>query len=248
MAGCTGSSADAPQAVVTSGTTAPVPGATAAATSAAAVPTSSTTGPGASTATPLLPTGTTTPLPTGPVPTAPATTVPPGPATSTPPAVPTSAGPVATPPPPPPGLTAVPSVAVTTAPPVAPTAVATVSAPTGRVLVDITSVTAVKTAGQGPGEIAGQPAIAVTLAIRDDTRAALDLGQVSVTAAYGPTATPAVGSSGTPAKPFVGTLRPGSTSSAVFVFRVPIAQRGRVDLSVDYLAGAPVVLFRGRIG
>lgn len=137
---------------------------------------------------------------------------------------------------------------MTTARPVAPTAVATVSSAAGRVLIDITSVTSVKTAGQGPGEIAGQPAIAVTLAIRNDTRTALDLGQVSVTAAYGAAATPAVGSTGAPAKPFAGTLRPGSAGSGVFVFRVPVAQRGRVDLSVDYLAGAPVVLFRGRVG
>ncbi len=115
-------------------------------------------------------------------------------------------------------------------------------------LIDISSVTSVKSAGQGPGEIVGQPAIAVTLAVRNDTRTPLDLGRISVTAAYGAAATPAVGSSGPPSKPFAGTLRPGARGSGVVVFRIPVDQRGRVDLSVDYLAGAPVVLFRGRVG
>ncbi len=141
-----------------------------------------------------------------------------------------------------------PSVAVTTAAPVAPTATATASSPAGRVLVSIAGVRSVTTAGRGPGEVAGAPAIAVTLAIRNDTARALDLGQVSVTAAYGAAATPASGSDGVPARPMTGSLRTGASATGTYVFRVPTAQRGRVDLAVSYLAGQPIILFRGRVG
>ena len=205
--------------------------------------------------------GTAAPIRTGPgtapvVTAPPAGTAPPGSTASpvsTPAPAPSSPAPggptsVATPPPPPAGLTPVPSVAVTTAAPVAPTATATASSATGRVLVSIAGVRSVKTAGRGPGEVAGAPAIAVTLAVRNDTSQPLDLGQVSVTAAYGPAATPAPGSDGPPAQPLAGTLRTGAVRSGVYVFRVPVAQRSRVDLAVSYLAGQPIILFRGRVG
>lgn len=122
------------------------------------------------------------------------------------------------------------------------------SSAAGTVLVDIAGVRSVKTAGSGPGEIAGAPAIAVTLAISNGTARPLDLNQVSVTAAYGPAATPASSSGGVPAKPLAGSLRAGATATGVYVFRVPTSQRGRVDLEVSYLAGQPIILFRGGLG
>jgi hypothetical protein len=141
----------------------------------------------------------------------------------------------------------VPSVAVTTAAPVAPGATATASSAAGRVLVSIAGVRSVTTAGRGPGEVTGAPAIAITLEVRNDTARPLDLGQVSVTAAYGAAATPASGSDGVPAKPLAGTVRPGATGTGTYVFRVPTTERRRVDVAVSYLAGEPTVLFRGRV-
>ncbi len=141
-----------------------------------------------------------------------------------------------------------PTVSVTTIAPVPPSATAIAPAPAGRILVSIASVDAVTSAGQGPGEVAGQPAIAVTLQMRNATPRPLDLGQVSVTAASGPAGAPASPSDGPPASPFTGTLRPGAAATGTYVFRVPQDQRGQVQLAVSYLAGQPVVLFKGPIG
>ena len=50
-----------------------------------------------------------------------------------------------------------------------------------------------------------------------------------------------------PAAPTSGTLDDGGTAEGTYVFRMPEDTRNAVTLTVDYEAGAPVVVFHGSV-
>lgn len=96
-----------------------------------------------------------------------------------------------------------------------------------------------------PGEIAG-PAVALTIDVKNTSDEAIDLStaMVSVTGSKG-----SYGQATTsdPYDPFLGSVEPGAEASAVYVFRLPADERNSLQVSVEYIAGAPIALFVGKV-
>ncbi len=115
------------------------------------------------------------------------------------------------------------------------------------VTVKITKIAAVKSAGSGPGEIAGAPSVAMTITLANGTSTSIPLDSVAVTATYGSAATPASPSDGSPSAPFTGTVAARQTASGTYVFTIPVDQRGNVTVSMSYTANQPTVLFHGSV-
>ncbi|MDQ1632940.1 MAG: hypothetical protein QOC80_2912 [Frankiaceae bacterium] len=139
--------------------------------------------------------------------------------------------------------------------PVQPGAVATRPAVPLTALADFgTGVTAtitgsrlVTSAGQGPGEIAGQPSVAFTVALTNASGRPVDLTEVTVAGYYGPQSTPASPTNGPPTAPFRGTLAKGGATSGTYTFLVPPEGRSDVQLQISYLADQPTVVLRGAV-
>jgi hypothetical protein len=114
-----------------------------------------------------------------------------------------------------------------------------------KVTISIVSAKLASVKANTPGEIAGQAIEAVVL-IENGTSNTIDLGStvVSLTEGSGALGQPTTSS---PAKPFTESLAPGSSVSAVYVFRVPKTGYNPVQISVSYAGGAPVALFTGAV-
>ncbi len=101
--------------------------------------------------------------------------------------------------------------------------------------------------GKGPGEIAGQPSVAFTVALTNNSGRAVDLTNVTVSAYYGAQSTPASPTNGPPTAPFHGTLARGAATSGTYTFLVPPEGRSDVQLQISYLADQPTVVLRGAV-
>jgi hypothetical protein len=114
-----------------------------------------------------------------------------------------------------------------------------------KVTISIASAKLASVKANTPGEIAG-PAIEATVLIENGTSNTIDLGStvVSLTEGSGALGQPTTSS---PFKPFSQSLAPGSSVSAVYVFRVPKSGYNPVQISVSYAGGAPVALFTGNV-
>ena len=55
----------------------------------------------------------------------------------------------------------------------------------------------------------------------------------------------AVPTTSSPAAPMTGTLDDGAGAEGTYVFRIPEDTRNEITLTVDYAAGAPIVVFHG---
>ncbi len=90
------------------------------------------------------------------------------------------------------------------------------------------------------------PAVAATIRFENESGHPLDLGATMVTLvdAAGNVAAPTTSE---PAAPTSGTLDDGGTTEGTYVFRMPEDTRNAVTLTVDYEAGAPVVVFHGSV-
>jgi hypothetical protein len=89
--------------------------------------------------------------------------------------------------------------------------------------------------GQGPGILHGVPNTAITLTLANHSAAAIDLTQVVVTTTYGSpphVAQPVYGD--TPAADFTGTVQPGGSASATYVFAIPAGQTKSAVTTVDF--------------
>ena len=115
------------------------------------------------------------------------------------------------------------------------------------VTASITSVEAIDGTAIGPGNIAG-PALRVTVRVDNGTDGPVPLGGVSVDLASGEDLVPASPLGDPSAAPFTGTIAPGEHAEGVYVFSIPVADRGSVTLSVGYQAGAPIMVFTGPVG
>jgi hypothetical protein len=165
---------------------------------------------------------------------------------ATPKASPTSAAPTSAPAStvPPSALVTVPPVQVRTQPPVPPQSTGNFG---DGVTVKIAKIAAVKSAGSGPGEIAGAPSVAMTITLANGTAQPVSLQSVAVTATYGSAQTPASPSDGSPAAPFTGSVAAHQTATGTYVFTIPVDQRGNVTVSMSYTASQPTVLFHGAV-
>ncbi|WP_337002644.1 MULTISPECIES: hypothetical protein [unclassified Microbacterium] len=111
----------------------------------------------------------------------------------------------------------------------------------------ITAMKSVQGEAVQAGEIAG-PAVQFTLKLTNGTGEAIDLGFIAVNAYIGEAMTPAGGLVKPGAAPFEGTLAPGKSAEGVYVYSIPENQRDDVTLTVDYRAGQPAFVFRGKVG
>ena len=111
-------------------------------------------------------------------------------------------------------------------------------------VIRVTSLKAVAGTGQGAGEVAG-PAVQASLVIDNRTGKDLSLAGTVVNFTFGTEGTPAIDLSGPGVVAFPAVVRPGAQAAAVYVFNVPVDQRGVVRISVDYRLGEPVVVFEG---
>jgi hypothetical protein len=115
----------------------------------------------------------------------------------------------------------------------------------GGVAVTVTDVQVLEVAANTPGEIAG-PAVALTIDVKNSSGEPIDLSTAMVTVtgsggAYGQATT------SEPFRPFMGSVEPGGEASGVYVFRLPAEERDALQVSVEYVAGAPIALFVGSV-
>ncbi|HEY8790492.1 MAG TPA: DUF4352 domain-containing protein [Actinopolymorphaceae bacterium] len=111
----------------------------------------------------------------------------------------------------------------------------------------IVGVVPVQSVAQGPGEISG-PAIKVTISLKNGTKDAISVNQVTVNVTYGKQASPASDIQGDPsAKPFKGTVAVGASARGTYIFDIPKNQRSDVSISVSYAALSPIVVFKGAV-
>lgn len=109
--------------------------------------------------------------------------------------------------------------------------------------VSVVEISGITVEAETPGEVAG-PAVAATIRFENTSGEPLDLGgaMVSLLDAAGNVAVP---TTSTPAAPMTGTLDDGAGAEGTYVFRIPEDTRNEITLTVDYAAGAPVVVFHG---
>lgn len=108
--------------------------------------------------------------------------------------------------------------------------------------VALSGIESITTEAELPGEVAG-PGVKVTVAITNDSTAAIDLGNVVVDlqdAAGTPAIPMTVG-----ATPFTGSVASGATATGTYVFSVPASYANPATITVTYAAGAPVAVFTG---
>lgn len=142
-----------------------------------------------------------------------------------------------------PKLSVVPSVQVRTMPPVP------ISAPAafgGGVSARVTKVADQKQTDQGPGVIAGAPAVAFTLEFTNHSGKPISVNTVNVTATYGHGA-PAVPANLSSNRPLRNDIKSGGTATGVYAFVIPRADRAKVSLAVWYAQGKPTVVFSGAV-
>ncbi len=115
------------------------------------------------------------------------------------------------------------------------------------VSVAVTKTTAVTSKGKGPGQISGEPAVAVTLRMSNQGARAVPLGTVIVNAYYSKDKMPASAVDGAPSRPFSGRLKQDQSTTGVYVFVIPPRDRGRVTLEISHSATEPTVVLTGSL-
>ena len=112
-----------------------------------------------------------------------------------------------------------------------------------KVEVALTSLKAIRSKAQGPGEVSG-PALAVTVSVANGTGSAFDLANavVTLTDAAGD---PGAGMAGKPSSPLPESVAPGQKATGVYVFNVAKGRRDPVIVDVSVNPETPIVVFRG---
>ncbi|KRB37162.1 DUF4352 domain-containing protein [Microbacterium sp. Root180] len=115
----------------------------------------------------------------------------------------------------------------------------------GGVNVTVSEVEQLDVKAVTPGEIAG-PAVALTLTVENDSDESVDLStaMVSVTGSKDSFGQPTTSE---PYSPFLGSVEPGKSISGIYVFRLPAEERDSLQVTVEYVAGAPIALFTGDV-
>ncbi|WP_342372828.1 hypothetical protein PCC79_01795 [Propioniciclava soli] len=112
------------------------------------------------------------------------------------------------------------------------------------VVVAISSIEAVDGNAILPGEVAA-PAVRVTIVLRNEGSTPVSLGSVVVNGYSGTERTPMESLVSPGGQPFAGSLQPGAEAMGVYLFSIPVAQRGDVTITVDPKAGEPASVLRG---
>lgn len=116
-------------------------------------------------------------------------------------------------------------------------------AETSGIKVNLTSLRAITSKPQGPGEVKG-PAIRVDLRLTNESKKDFDATSVLVTL-YDSKNDPGGEMLGAPHRPLQGVVKPGASATGVWVFNVPPSRRNPVRIMVTLPTDDPVLLFRG---
>lgn len=111
------------------------------------------------------------------------------------------------------------------------------------VAVRVTSVRGVTSHAVGPGQVGG-PALALTVKIKNGSKAALDLSTVTV-ALSGAKGVPGILATGSPYAPLDGSLPGGDSAKGTYVFTLAKAYRRPITVQVQYGNGQTVLQFSG---
>src|SRR6185369_13728193 len=98
----------------------------------------------------------------------------------------------------------------------------------------VTSIRQGAVSGQGPGVLSGQTTSSLTVTLTNGSKQALDLNQVVVTADYGRPARTASPIYDGGARDFSGSVAPGKSANAVYVFAIPTSQLSDVTINVNF--------------
>lgn len=112
-----------------------------------------------------------------------------------------------------------------------------------RVSARIVGLREIDARGHGVGEVSG-PALKITFVIENRSSRSIDLGSVQ-TNLLDSSGVPSVSMSGSPAAPFTGRARAGTSSTGVYVFALPTGHRNPISITLSYTTDAPIVLFKG---
>ena len=115
------------------------------------------------------------------------------------------------------------------------------------VRVALTSIESVTGKAVQPGEVGG-PAIRVRVTMTNAGVRSLNAASSVVNCYYGANRKPAGALVEPGGVPLYGQLAPGKTTYGVYIFAVPVKQRGDVTITVDYRVEVPVVVFQGDVG
>ena len=108
----------------------------------------------------------------------------------------------------------------------------------------VTKIEAVSGVANGPGEIAG-PALRITVEVTNSAEAPFDLSAAIVNLYYGKARTPAGMLSGPGVQSFPASVSPGASATGRFVFNVPKASRGTIQVEFRGSPDASVAIFAG---
>lgn len=109
----------------------------------------------------------------------------------------------------------------------------------------VSGLESVQGEARGVGEIAG-PALRFTLTVTNDTDKELSLASALVNVTFGTDETPAGELSGPGTAAFPGSVAPGGTAEAVYVFSVPADSRDDVRIYFNLEAETPIAAFAGK--
>ncbi|MCU1557982.1 MAG: hypothetical protein JWN09_1977 [Microbacteriaceae bacterium] len=110
----------------------------------------------------------------------------------------------------------------------------------------ITKFEAVQGVAKTPGEVSG-PSVRTTVTITNNTSAKVSLATTVVTAYYGDGQTPALELSEPGGSPLPNELAAGQSATGVYIFTIPVDQRGKVRIMVDYSVNVQPLVFEGAV-
>jgi hypothetical protein len=112
------------------------------------------------------------------------------------------------------------------------------------VTAEVTGLESVQGVAKKAGEVAG-PSLRFTVTIHNGTDHPLSTADVVVNVNAGPEDLPAITLSGPDVTTFPPTIAPGESGSSTYVFLVPVSQRDRVRILVNFQVDSPIAAFEG---
>jgi hypothetical protein len=109
---------------------------------------------------------------------------------------------------------------------------------------EITEFESVQGQAQKAGEVAG-PSLRFTVTLHNSTDRPLTTADVVVNVSAGAEDLPSITLSGPDVSEFPPTIAPGESGSATYVFLVPVDQRDKVRVLVNFQVDSPIAAFEG---
>ncbi|WP_157612253.1 hypothetical protein [Ruania albidiflava] len=111
--------------------------------------------------------------------------------------------------------------------------------------IDVSRVKAFEVTAQTPGETSGE-AVAVTIMAKNGSTEDQSLDSAVVTLVAGD-GTLGIGTTAGEPEPFAGSIGPGESAEARYVFMLDDAAGRQVEVTINYAAGEPVAIFSGKV-